>query len=42
MTRFRKVKLGVLDNIKTQKLFQKRKIRDRIVLRNVQNPKNFN
>ena len=26
MTRFKNVKLGVLDNIKTQKLFAKRKI----------------
>ena len=30
-----------LDNIKTQRLFLKRKIWDRTVLRNFQNSKNF-
>ena len=31
-----------LENIKTQKLFKKRKISDRIVLKNFQNSKNSN
>ena len=41
MTRFRNVKLGFLDNIKTEKLVSKRKIWDRKVLRNFQSSKKF-
>ena len=41
MTRFRNVKLGVFRQYQNKNYFKKEKEKDRIVLRNCQNSKNF-